>query len=313
MQNPICTVLMVSYNHSKYIRKALESVLAQKTDYNYIIKIFDDASSDGTQEIIKEYVNKYPDKIIPYLNTQNIGAQENIWRAYKSVDTKYCILLEYDDYWCDDKKLQMQIEALEQHPECSFCGHNMFVITEIPNDEIDANVPLLNVPKKLKEKQIIALNDIEFISDVGRFFPYISARLVRTKALKLESIKNKETILFDICHFYWLISQGPFFYIDKIMSVYRRTGKGIASSVSQMELLNLIAQKIVDFNIETNFVMAPILFRLFMQQTYARLSIANQELPTFIQQSSKKSLLSKFWNAVYKKPIKFVKTKLMRK
>ena len=89
---PICTILLISYNHAKYIAKAIESVLEQKTDYNYIIKIFDDASNDGTQEIIKEYAQKYPDKIFPFLNTQNMGAQGNIWRAYKSVDTKYCII-----------------------------------------------------------------------------------------------------------------------------------------------------------------------------------------------------------------------------
>lgn len=61
--NKICTVLLISYNHEKYITRALDSILSQKTKYNYIIKIFDDASKDNTKDIIRAYKEKYPDKI----------------------------------------------------------------------------------------------------------------------------------------------------------------------------------------------------------------------------------------------------------
>ena len=97
--NDICTVLLITYNHAPYIRKAIDSVLKQKTQYNFIIYIFDDASTDGTTDIVKEYANKYPNKIIPFIAQNNQGATINIYNAYKSVKTKYCALLECDDYW----------------------------------------------------------------------------------------------------------------------------------------------------------------------------------------------------------------------
>ena len=69
--NDICTVLLITYNHAPYIRKAIDSVLKQKTQYNFIIYIFDDASTDGTTDIVKEYANKYPNKIIPFVAQDN--------------------------------------------------------------------------------------------------------------------------------------------------------------------------------------------------------------------------------------------------
>ena len=125
----ICTVLMVSYNHEDYIKDAIESVLEQKTKYSFKIHIFDDFSQDNTRKIINEYVKKYPKLIIPFFQEKNKGAQGNIWDAYNSVDTKYCILLECDDYWCDKTKLNRQIKIMEKHPECSFCGHNCKIVT----------------------------------------------------------------------------------------------------------------------------------------------------------------------------------------
>lgn len=278
---PICTVLLITYNHAPYVRKCIDSVLSQKTKYPFIIKIFDDASTDGSSDIIREYAKKYPKLIEAHIAEKNTGAQANIWRAYKSVDTKYCILTETDDYWCDDEKLQLQIDAMEKHPECSFCAHQMFVKSEITNDEIQSNVVLLNMPEHLLKKKIITLEDLEFVDDVGEFFPYISARMVRYSCLKIDEVKNKENILFDICHFYWLIMQGPFYYINKIMSVYVRTGKGMASRASQMQLLNLIGCRIIDFNQETNFKIAPILFRLYMCQIYGRLFLSHEKIPLF--------------------------------
>lgn len=309
--NTLCTALLISYNHSKYIKKAIESVLEQKTDYNYIIKIFDDASSDGTQEIIKEYANKYPDKIIPYLNTQNIGAQENIWNAYKSVDTKYCILLECDDYWCDNKKLQMQIEALEQHPECSFCGHNTLIKTLDENSREYPDIPILTA-EILKKKRIFDYDDFYPITS-GGYIPYQSARLLRSECLQLDKINYKEAVLFDFCQFYYFLIQGKYYYINSIMSVYQRTGNGECSSKSPMEFLNIFVQNCIDFNKQTNFKIADKIFSDCNLQINHRLNLQNFYIKKNNFKNNKKNLLSKFWNAVYKKPIKFVKTKIMRK
>ena len=76
--NKICTVLLISYNHEKYITRALDSILSQKTKYNYIIKIFDDASKDNTKDIIRAYKEKYPDKIENAINCPRLIVPVNI-------------------------------------------------------------------------------------------------------------------------------------------------------------------------------------------------------------------------------------------
>jgi glycosyltransferase involved in cell wall biosynthesis len=255
----ICTVLMISYNHAPYIREAFASVLEQKTDYEFVVQVFDDCSTDGTQAIIEEYVKEYPDKIHYFPADKNLGAQGNIWRAYESVRTKYCVLLECDDYFCDDKKLQLQITALEEHPECSFCGHNTKLITlnEECREYEEGSISCRN--KILKTKAVFEYEDFHFVSN-GGYIPYIAARMIRTDCFDLSTIRYKESFLFDHTQFYFLILRGNYYYIDRVMSVYRRTGAGTCSTEEPLVFLNTFIQNSLDFNKETNFIIADKIF-----------------------------------------------------
>ena len=110
------SVCMTSYYHEPYIAQSIESVLSQKTDFNYEIVISDDCSKDRTQEIIREYAEKYP--CIKYkFNEENIGLTKNVFQAKTMAEGKYVVPLSGDDYWIDDRKLQKQVEFLEKHPE----------------------------------------------------------------------------------------------------------------------------------------------------------------------------------------------------
>ena len=224
----ICTVLLISYNHAPYIEKCIESVLSQKTKYPYIIKIFDDCSTDGTQEIIREYANKYPDLIEVHISETNLGAQTNIWRAYKSVDTKYCIYTETDDYWCDDNKLEIQITALEEHPNCSFCSHNTVQINQ--GDKVRKNfIGRIQVTNKVLNRRNSEVNLKQIKAYPFGYMPHINSRVIRTSAFNLDKIKHKEAFLYDNCQFYYLLTKGNMYYIPKVMSAYVLTGNGIFS------------------------------------------------------------------------------------
>ena len=190
----ICTVLLITYNYSKYLKEALESVINQKTKYKYKVSIFDDASTDGTQEIIKKYENKYPDIIKSYIAENNMGAQANIWRAFKSVDTKYFLILEGDDYWCDERKLELQINAMEKHSGCSFCGHDMYYIAYNDDTREYEDKTRICTQPILRNKSIFSFRDFRNIKD-GGYIPYVSARLIRTDVLNMDKIKYKESIL----------------------------------------------------------------------------------------------------------------------
>lgn len=121
------SVMCTAYNHEEYIRQALESMVNQKTDFDYEILVNDDVSSDGTADIIREFVAKYPEKVRAFFPEKNLYAQ-NIDVYYHTffpnARGKYVAFCEGDDFWCDENKLQMQVDFLEAHPEYSACVHN---------------------------------------------------------------------------------------------------------------------------------------------------------------------------------------------
>lgn len=121
------SVYCCTYNHEKYIRDALEGFFMQKTDFDWKLVIYDDASTDGTQDIIREYIDKYPEKIVSILQTENQYSQgidiNKIMSKY--LKGKYIASCEGDDYWTDPYKLQKQYDFLQQNSDFSGCYHNI--------------------------------------------------------------------------------------------------------------------------------------------------------------------------------------------
>ncbi len=121
---PKVSVCMLAYNHEKYVRQAVESVLMQKVDFPYEIVIGEDCSTDQTAEILRDLAKKNPDVIRLRCNKKNLGMQKNGLMTLNECCCEYIACLEADDYWTDDLKLQKQIDFLESHPEYSACFHN---------------------------------------------------------------------------------------------------------------------------------------------------------------------------------------------
>ena len=116
----LVTVICLTYNHEKYIRECIDGFVMQKTNFAYEVIIHDDASTDNTAEIIKEYQQKYPDIIIPILQTENQYSKKvPIGKTfiYPRAKGKYIALCEGDDYWIDPYKLQKQVDFLEDNPD----------------------------------------------------------------------------------------------------------------------------------------------------------------------------------------------------
>ena len=219
MQSCICTVLMISYNHESYIRLAIESVISQKTQHKFKVHIFDDASTDGTGNIIREYAGKYPDLIVPFIAETNRGAQQNYWEAYNSVDTKYCALLECDDYWCDEEKLQLQIDAMEQNPDCSFCAHNTLYINEndVYRKKEDNKIFVNN--RNVRKTGKYSADDFKLLYGAG-WANHLNSRVIRMSCVDLHGLKDKEDFIYDNAQFFYLLYRGNIYFIQRVMSVY---------------------------------------------------------------------------------------------
>lgn len=115
------SVAMTTYNHERFIGQAIESVLAQKVDFDYEILIGDDCSTDGTRTVILNFQRRYPERIKAYLREHNIGAARNLAWTIAACQGQYLALLEGDDYWSCTSKLQKQVDFLDSHPDWAIC------------------------------------------------------------------------------------------------------------------------------------------------------------------------------------------------
>lgn len=115
------TVVCITYNHEQYIAEALDSFVRQKTNFKFKVFVGEDCGPDKTAEVVKEYAEKYPDIIVPFLREQNMGAQRNLIDLCQRAESPYIAFCEGDDYWIDDYKLQKQFDYMEANPELRFC------------------------------------------------------------------------------------------------------------------------------------------------------------------------------------------------
>lgn len=121
---PLVSISCITYNHAPYIRKCLDGFLMQKTNFHYEVLIHDDASTDGTADIIREYEIKYPDIIKPIYQKENQyskGIKISQTYNFPRAQGKYIAFCEGDDYWTDPNKLQMQVDFLENNPDYGMC------------------------------------------------------------------------------------------------------------------------------------------------------------------------------------------------
>lgn len=130
LKKPLVSILCTAYNHEKFIEDALEGFLIQKTDFSFEILIHDDASTDKTGDIIKQYVDKYPNLIKPIYQTENQYSKGNKPGKINKerANGEYIAFCEGDDYWTDPNKLQIQVDFLRKNLDYVISGHDACVI-----------------------------------------------------------------------------------------------------------------------------------------------------------------------------------------
>jgi len=216
MNKPLVSVCCITYNHEKYIRDAIEGFLMQKTTIPIEILIHDDASTDGTADIIKEYEAKCPDIIKPIYQTENQyskGINPYPVFVYPRARGKYIALCEGDDYWIDPYKLQKQVDFLEANPDCSLCFH--------ASKHIYAKNPArfyIQKPKPIPADKKFDIKDA--ILGGGGFMATNSMVFLREYIIEPPEWMAKAPVG-DLPLMLILASRGKMAYIDEIMSVYR--------------------------------------------------------------------------------------------
>ncbi len=129
------SAVIIAFNHEPFIAQAIEGFLAQKTDFPCELIIADDASTDGTRDVIRKYWQQYPERIRVLLNRHNIGCCRTKVRAYQACRGQYVALLDGDDYWTAADKLQQQAHWLDRHPEGALCFHSVTMVWDEGSQE----------------------------------------------------------------------------------------------------------------------------------------------------------------------------------
>lgn len=265
------SVLMITYNHEKYIVQALDSILMQKTNFDYEIVIGEDYSNDNTRNILLEYQKKYPEKIKLLLPEKNLGIMRNFIKTYKACCGEYVALLEGDDFWTSHNKLQEQVNFLENHPEFVMCFTNSRIVNEdgdvIKEDRLDEDRR-----KNLSQSDIISglvppSNTVMFRNNVMAKIPEVFYTSVNG----------------DILFFGMLTEYGDAAYIDENTAAYRMHSGGAWS------------QKPQEYIYKNNLKTRQALLSVFKHKyKYELLSSVNGCYITLLEYYKKTNSLSKF-------------------
>lgn len=146
ISQPLLSVCIITYNQEQYIAQTLDSVLSQKTKFNFEIIIGEDKSDDRTRDICEKYSNEHPNIITLLSSEKNHGIQKNFERAMQACNGKYIAICEGDDYWTDDTKLQDQLDFLEKNDKFSACCHQSMVLYE---DGLSTSHPFNDLDKEM--------------------------------------------------------------------------------------------------------------------------------------------------------------------
>lgn len=227
---PLVSISCITYNHENFIRDAIEGFLMQKTTFPVEILIHDDASTDKTASIVREYEEKYPHLIKPIYQTENQYSKRDgtIGRIQRGrARGKYIAICEGDDYWTDSLKLQKQVEFLKKNSDCSLCFHaSKSIRNNNPKDYIlhrPKDIPLHN---KFEMKHAIL---------GGGGFMATNSMLFHRKYIQDRPAWMEKTPVGDAPLMLLLASKGKIGYIDEVMSVYRVMSSSTSWSASMQD------------------------------------------------------------------------------
>lgn len=251
----LVTIQCLTYNHEPFIRQCLEGFVMQATNFRFEAIVHDDASTDRTAAIIKEYADKYPDIIKPIFEVENQYSKHDgtIGRSIReNTHGKYIAMCEGDDYWTDPYKLQKQVDFLESHPDYVMCSHRFNQYIQDKNfleEEKDSTFQGADYDLK----NLIG----------GKWLTQTLTVMYRRSALDLKQY-DLYGMSMDIILFYALLKNGKGYCFPDIMGTYRLHGGGVWSEVSlnQRRLIELKARLAI-YNVEHSDMAAMFLLYQF--------------------------------------------------
>lgn len=214
---PLVSICTLTFNHEKYISKAIESFLMQRTSFPFEIIIGEDCSTDGTKEIVNKYKKRYPELIKVITSERNVGIIRNSIRTVEACNGKYFAFCEGDDYWTDPLKLQKQVDYLEKHMDYGM------VHTDVNHYMQEKGKLIKNYNKSNKINFPSGSIFEEFLS--GSYFIKTATVMVRRelflKAFNYELFEQKKWQVTDQAIWLDIAANSKIRYLDETTATYR--------------------------------------------------------------------------------------------
>mgnify|MGYP003299613147 CR=1 FL=1 len=210
-EKPLVSICCITYNHEKYIAQCLDGFLMQKTTFQFEIVISNDCSTDNTQRIIQEYVDKYPHIFRDISPTENLGMNKNFYYTLTKCGGKYIAYCEGDDYWIDENKLQMQVDFLERNPDYGMC----YTKTKQYNQKVQ---------KFCKKAFGSEVPGFEYLLSNGNWIPTLTTifrKDLLDKYLSEIQPRDKGWLMGDYPMWLFFSHESKMMFFDKVTTVYR--------------------------------------------------------------------------------------------
>lgn len=220
------SVLVLAYNHERFIAQALDGALLQEVDFPYEIVVGEDCSTDSTRRILRDYQERFPDRIRLLLPERNLGMMGNFMATFKECRGDYIAMLEGDDYWTAPDKLQRQVDFLDAHPECCASFHNARVVHDAApeRDRLFHEAPLA--------KTFFGLDEVAS----SHFIPTCSTLFRRGLYPGLPEW-FRDMPMGDWPLHILNAEHGSYAYLDRVMASYRVHGGGAWSGSSRLSVI----------------------------------------------------------------------------
>lgn len=211
--SPKLSIVSTTHNQEAYVRQAFDSFVAQQTDFPVEVVVADDASTDSTPAIIKEYADRHPGLFRPILRPENLGLNANLTGALSAARGEYVALCEGDDYWIDPLKLSKQVAFLDRHPETAVCFHPVRVVWDDGSAK-DSKFPPLYLRGDLSVEALLLMN------------------FIQTNSVVYRRLERYDDIPADVMPLDWYLHvrhavHGDIVMLPETMAVYRRHAEGM--------------------------------------------------------------------------------------
>ena len=210
------SVIVLTYNHERYIAQALESILNQKTDFAVEILVGDDVSTDGTREILRRYQVRFPEQIRLFERAENLGATRNAYELLYEARGEYLAFCEGDDYWTAEDKLARQVQFLQEHPTFIGCSHRCELVDELGRKKENQKLSWV------KERKVFTLADFKGLYLPGQTATIVKRNIFRNSAEDYRFLYQANSGISDRTTTLLYLTKGPFGFLPETMSAYRQ-------------------------------------------------------------------------------------------